>query len=206
MSELRYPNETQEYREARDALLEEEKLLIENVKALAAKRRALPPGGELAHDYTFVGADDRTLGDPITFSELFGDKETLLIYSYMFGPDWDHPCPSCTSLIDGFDRASISVTASTAFVVVAKAGPQRLNDWAKRRDWTNIALVSAEANSYLTDYKCQDEGPVAVLEPHGFHSGGPPRPAPAAAEFPLGVPREALSVGGVAVACRCWPR
>jgi predicted dithiol-disulfide oxidoreductase (DUF899 family) len=165
MSDLRYPNETPEYREARDALLEEEKLLIEHVKALAEKRRALPPGGELAEDYRFVGADDRTLGDTITFSELFGDKETLLIYSYMFGPDWDHPCPSCTSLIDGFDRASISVTASTAFVVVAKASPQQLNDWAKRRAWTNIALVSAAANSYLTDYKCQDEGPDGKLWP-----------------------------------------
>lgn len=35
---------------------------------------------------------------------LFGDKNTLLLYSFMYGPNWDNPCPSCTSLVDGFDR------------------------------------------------------------------------------------------------------
>jgi predicted dithiol-disulfide oxidoreductase (DUF899 family) len=45
MSELRYPNESPEYRKARDELLEEEKALVERVKALAEKRRQLPLGG-----------------------------------------------------------------------------------------------------------------------------------------------------------------
>ena len=45
------------------------------------------------------------------FSELFGDKNTLILYSWMFGPSWDKPCPSCTSLMDGFDRAWYSVCA-----------------------------------------------------------------------------------------------
>ena len=47
MSELRYPNETKAYREARDALLKEEQALVDKVKAVAARRRSLPPGGEL---------------------------------------------------------------------------------------------------------------------------------------------------------------
>ena len=45
MSEPRYPNESQEYREARDALLKDEQELIDKTKAVAAKRRKLPPGG-----------------------------------------------------------------------------------------------------------------------------------------------------------------
>ena len=54
MSDLRYPNETEEYRAARDALLKEEKALVEKVKALAAKRRELPLGGKLKEDYVFI--------------------------------------------------------------------------------------------------------------------------------------------------------
>ena len=81
MSELRYPNETEEYRNARDALLEEEKSLVEKMKAVAAKRRELPHGGQLKEDYIFTGANIENLGQDVRFSELFGDKDTLLIYS-----------------------------------------------------------------------------------------------------------------------------
>lgn len=161
MSDPKYPNESAAYREARDALLEEEKALIAQVKAVAEKRRALPLGGRLAADYLFVGASDDNLGKDIRFSELFGDKNTLLLYSYMFGPEWDHPCPSCTSLIDGFDRASISVSHHAAFSVVAKAPALRLNAWARERGWRHINLVSAGESEYLRDYLCEsgDERP-----------------------------------------------
>lgn len=154
MADPKYPNESSEYRQAREALLEEEIALIAQVKAVAEKRRQLPMGGKVKDDYLFVGANDDTLGDEIRFSELFGEQQTLLIYSYMFGPDWDNPCPSCTSLIDGFDRASISVTNNAAFTVVAKVSASRLNDWARERGWRHINLVSAEKSQYLQDYLC----------------------------------------------------
>ena len=105
MSELRYPNESRAYRDARDGLLKDEQALVAAVKALAAKRRTLPPGGELKQDYVFQWANDGRVGQPVKFSELFGDKNTLLLYSFMFGPNWDNPCVSCTSLVDGFDRS-----------------------------------------------------------------------------------------------------
>src|SRR5262252_463736 len=104
MSELRYPNETQAYRDARDELLKAERELVDKVKAVAAKRRTLPLGGELKEDYVFQRANDGKVGDRVKFSELFGDKTTLILYSFMYGPGWDNPCLSCTSLVDGFDR------------------------------------------------------------------------------------------------------
>lgn len=155
MSELKYPNETPEYRKARDALLKEEYALIDHVKAVAEQRRKLPLGGKIREDYVFAGANDATLGEAIRLSELFGDKDTLLLYSYMFGPDWDKPCLSCTSLVDGFDRAAISVTNDAAFAVVTAAGARKLNDWSRLRGWQHITLVSAENNSYLRDYQSQ---------------------------------------------------
>jgi len=125
MSELRYPNETREYRDARDALLKDEQELVDKVKAVAAKRRQLPPGGQLKEDYVFQWANDGKVGQHVKFSELFGDKSTLLLYSFMYGPNWDNPCPSCTSLVDGFDRSSYQVTRNAAFVAIAKAPAEK---------------------------------------------------------------------------------
>lgn len=110
MTEPRDPNETPEYRKARNALLEEEKALVTKVKVVAEMRRRLPLGGKLKEDYVFIGANEHNLGKEIRFSELFGDKKTLLLYSYMFGPNWDHPCPSCTSLTVSTGRRSPSPT------------------------------------------------------------------------------------------------
>jgi predicted dithiol-disulfide oxidoreductase (DUF899 family) len=104
MRELRYPNESKEYRAARAALLKDEQELVDKVKSVAEKRRKLPLGGELKEDYEFQWANDGKVGKSVKFFELFADKNTLLLYSWMFGPSWDKPCPSCTSLMDGFDR------------------------------------------------------------------------------------------------------
>jgi predicted dithiol-disulfide oxidoreductase (DUF899 family) len=54
MIDLRYPNESREYREARDALLKDEQELVGKIKAVAAKRRALPRGGQLKEDYVRI--------------------------------------------------------------------------------------------------------------------------------------------------------
>jgi predicted dithiol-disulfide oxidoreductase (DUF899 family) len=156
MSEHRYPNESHEYRAARDLLLKEERELVDKIKSVAAKRRELPLGGELKTDYVFRRANDGKVGEPVKFSELFEDKSTLLLYSFMFGPSWDKPCPSCTSLVDGFDRTSYQVTRHAAFVAIAKAPADRINAWAKERGWSRISLVSGFESPYQADYKCQE--------------------------------------------------
>ncbi|WP_258117195.1 DUF899 family protein [Mesorhizobium onobrychidis] len=158
ISELRYPNESNEYRDARAALLKDEQELIDKVKSVAEKRRNLPPGGQLKEDYVFQWANDGKVGTSVKFSELFADKNTLLLYSFMFGPNWDKPCPSCTSLVDGFDRSWYQVTQSGAsFVAIAKAPAERINAWAKQRGWSQIWLVSGSESPYQADYKCQGD-------------------------------------------------
>jgi predicted dithiol-disulfide oxidoreductase (DUF899 family) len=157
MSEQRYPNESPDYRKARDELLEEEKALVEQVKALAAKRRELPPGGKLKEDYEFTRANEGKVGEKVRMSELFGDKPTLLLYNFMFGPGWDNPCLSCTSLMDGFDRTAFQVSQDAAFCGIAKAPAEMIHDWASSRGWTQIDLVSGYGTSYQADYRCQGE-------------------------------------------------
>src|SRR6195256_5626771 len=136
MSALRYPNESREYREARDSLLKDEQELIDKVKSVAEKRRKLPLGGPLKEDYVFQWANDGKIGQSVKFSELFGTKDTLLLYSFMFGPNWAKPCPSWRSLVDGFDRAWYSASQHSAFAAIAKAPAHRINAWAKQRGWS----------------------------------------------------------------------
>ena len=103
MAGYRFPNESDDYRARRDELLELEKDLRAAVKSVAQRRRELPLGGRLKEDYRFerVGADGEV--HEVAFEELFGEHRSLLLYSMMFGPDWDAPCPSCTSLVDAFN-------------------------------------------------------------------------------------------------------
>jgi predicted dithiol-disulfide oxidoreductase (DUF899 family) len=92
----RFPNESEDYREARNALLEAEMSLRRNLEEVAALRRKLPLGGQVPQDYVFEeGApdisDDRTV-HKVRLSELFAPgKDTLLVYSYMFGPKMKEP-------------------------------------------------------------------------------------------------------------------
>src|ERR1700722_11662505 len=76
-----FPNESAEYRTARNELLAEEIELRRHVERVAAQRRALPHGGEIPHDFELVSETG-----PIPFSSLFGDKDTLMVYSMMYGP------------------------------------------------------------------------------------------------------------------------
>ena len=157
MTDTRYPNESAEYRQARDELLKEERALVERVRALAEKRRQLPPGGRVPEDYAFQRATDGHVGETVRLSELFGDKPTLLLYNFMYGPGWDNPCPSCTSLMDGFDRSAYQVSQDAAFCGIARAPAEMIHRWAKARGWSEIELVSGYGTRYQEDYRCQGE-------------------------------------------------
>jgi predicted dithiol-disulfide oxidoreductase (DUF899 family) len=86
----RFPGESPEYRTARDRLLEAEAELRRQTEAVAELRRALPPGGVVPQDYLF---DED--GGEVRLSELFWpDHDTLVIYSFMYGPEMEEACPS----------------------------------------------------------------------------------------------------------------
>ena len=150
---LRFPNETAEYRAARDELLAQEIELRRLTEAVAAGRRALPLGGKVAEDYTFEGANGRT-----KLSEMFDDKDTLFTYSWMFGPERDRPCPMCTSMLDALDGNVKAITQKIAMAVVAGSPHQRLAEFASERGWRDLPLYSHAGNSYSRDYFGEVEG------------------------------------------------
>lgn len=152
MASYRFPNESDDYRARRDELLEMEKDLRAQVDAVAKKRRELPLGGRLEKDYRFERIDDSGKVRDVPFEQIFGEHRTLLLYTMMFGPDWDAPCPSCTSLVDAFNASYHPVSQHCAMAVVGAATPRQFHDWAEVRGWSSIPLYSAGKGSYILDY------------------------------------------------------
>ncbi|OWV61249.1 hypothetical protein ATY75_12465 [Rhizobium sp. N122] len=144
---IRFPNETEEYRSARDALLAEEIELRRHIERVARQRRALPPGGEVKKDYRFEGA-----GGPISLSELFADKQTLIVYSYMFGPERERPCPMCTSLLSAWEGEVPDIQQRAALAVVARSPIGKLLAFKKERGWHHLPLYSDTTDEYSRDY------------------------------------------------------
>ncbi len=143
---LTFPGESAEYRAARQRLLEREIELRRLSEAVAQQRRELPPGGPLPEDYVFHG------DGPVKLSELFEPgKDTLAIYSYMFGPEKEAPCPMCTPMLDALDGANAHIAQRLTFVVVAQSSPARLRAWQSERRWS-LRLVSSAGTNYNRDY------------------------------------------------------
>jgi predicted dithiol-disulfide oxidoreductase (DUF899 family) len=93
---VRFPGESSEYRDARDRLLEAEMKLRRSIEDVAALRRSLPLGGLLKEDYVFeegaADLNDSTTTRKTRLSELFSPgKDTLVVYSFMFGPQMPEP-------------------------------------------------------------------------------------------------------------------
>lgn len=146
-SNTRFPNETAEYRRARIALLAEEIELRRHLERVAEMRRALPPGGEVKKQYRFQGERG-----PVSFADLFGDKQTLVVYSYMFGPERERPCPMCTSLLSSWDGEAQDMEQNVALAVVAQSPIERLTAFKKERGWRNLKLYSDGSGEYSKDY------------------------------------------------------
>jgi predicted dithiol-disulfide oxidoreductase (DUF899 family) len=144
---VRFPNESEDYRRARNALLAEEIELRRHIERVAAQRRALPPGGALTRDYRFESEHG-----PVGFAELFGDKQTLAVYSYMFGPRRERPCPMCTSLLSAWDGEARDVEQRIALAVVARSPIARLAAFKKERGWKSLKLYSDAGGDYTRDY------------------------------------------------------
>ena len=95
---MQFPNESKAYRAARNDLLKAEINLRRQIEKVAALRRSLPAGGEVTEDYVF----DSERGK-VKLSQLFERGETLVAYSFMYGPKMQTACPMCTAMLDGLN-------------------------------------------------------------------------------------------------------
>jgi predicted dithiol-disulfide oxidoreductase (DUF899 family) len=111
-------------------------------------RRKLPPGGLIPEDYLFE--EDTT---SVKLSGLFRDGlETLVIYSFMFGPNMKQACPMCTSFIDSLNGTAPHFAQRANLAVAAKSPIARIRGYAQERGWNQLRLLSSSANNYNRDY------------------------------------------------------
>lgn len=131
---------------ARTSLLEKEKEFTRARDALNALRRALP--WEAVHkDYVFEGpAGSKSL------AELFDGRSQLIVYHFMFGPDWEAGCPACSFWADNFNPNIVHLRSrDVSMVAISRAPNAKLAAYQKRMGWS-FPWYSSGANTFNTDY------------------------------------------------------
>src|SRR5262245_30188286 len=116
---------------ARKELLAKEKAWNRQRDALSAERRKLPMV-RIEKDYVFEGPNGRR-----SLADLFEGRRQLIVYHFMFDPDWDEGCPSCSLLADNFAGALVHLNArDTSFAVISRAPIAKIERFKKRMGWT----------------------------------------------------------------------
>src|SRR5271156_4747454 len=169
---IRIPNESAEYRAARTALLADEIELRRHIERVAAQRRALPPGGKVTGEDRFQGEEGR-----VDFAGLFGNKPTLALYSYMFGPQRERPCPMCTNLLGAWEGNAADIGQRISLVVIARSPIERLIAWKRERGWKNPAFNVFTRRDGTIRHFWSGEMTGSTADP-GQAPRGAPDPAP----------------------------
>jgi predicted dithiol-disulfide oxidoreductase (DUF899 family) len=154
----RLPNESETYRKARQRLLEAEIALRQQTIAVAELRRELPLD-TVVDDYVFdEGPADLGLDSPIEqvrLSQLCEPDRPLIVYHYMYGLAQTEPCPMCTMWLDGFNGIVQHVDQRANLAIVAAAPILQLREWARKRQWVNLRLLSGAQSSFKLDFQSQ---------------------------------------------------
>ncbi|WP_315924998.1 thioredoxin family protein [Mesorhizobium sp. SP-1A] len=136
----------EEWLAARLALLEEEKALTRRSDELARRRQELP-WVRIDKDYRF-----ETENGPASLKDLFGGRSQLLVYHFMFGPDYTAGCPSCSAIADGFDGIVVHLeNHDVAFSAVSRAPLPKLQAFKQRMGWT-FPWASSRDGAFNSDF------------------------------------------------------
>jgi predicted dithiol-disulfide oxidoreductase (DUF899 family) len=131
---------------ARKKLLVKEKKLTKLMDQLNLQRRNLP-WVKVEKEYVFEGPSGRE-----TLSQLFNGKSQLIVYHFMFGPDWEEGCPHCSFWADHYDSALIHLPQrDTNLVVISRAPLKDLQRFKKRMGW-RFKWVSSLRNNFNFDF------------------------------------------------------
>ena len=168
----------EQWLEARLDLLEEEKALTRQSDVLAMKRQQLPRV-RIDKEYRF----DTDKGS-VLLKDLFGGRSQLLVYHFMFGPDYTAGCPSCSSIADGFNGFFVHLeNHDVAFWAVSRAPLAKLDAFKQRMDWS-FPWASSFGSDFNSDFSVwfsaeqQRQGGIEYN-----YRREPPAPEPAAEPF-----------------------
>jgi predicted dithiol-disulfide oxidoreductase (DUF899 family) len=134
-----------EWLAARKELLEAEKRLTKHLDRVNAMRRRLPMV-KLDKAYVFDGPDGK-----LRFVDLFEGRRQLIIYHFMFDPEWDKGCPGCTGLVDAMGDLKTLGERETSFALVSRAPLAKLQKYKTERGW-NLPWYSSFGTDFNYDF------------------------------------------------------
>ncbi|MFM0483008.1 DUF899 domain-containing protein [Paraburkholderia strydomiana] len=166
---------------ARIDLLNAEKELTRRSDELARRRQELP---WVRIDKTYRFETEQGIA---SLADLFGGRSQLLVYHFMFGPDYKAGCPSCSSIADGFDGIAIHLANhDVALTAVSRAPLAKLQEYKRRMGWT-FPWASSAGSDFNFDFNIsfteeqQREGTVEYNYQRGRHAmDAVPAPEPVA--------------------------
>lgn len=153
----------EEWLAARQALLEKEKEFTRARDDLTRQRRELP-WVKVDELYTFDGPRGSE-----TLAELFEGRSQLVVYHFMFGPDWEAGCPGCSFWADNFDRIIVHLNQrDVSMIAVSRAPFTKLAAYQRRMGWS-FKWVSSGENTFNFDYHASFT-PEEVAAKHGLYN------------------------------------
>jgi predicted dithiol-disulfide oxidoreductase (DUF899 family) len=142
-----FPGESSEYHAARHALLAEEIEFRRHMTRVAERRRALPPGPIIAKDYRFHDANGADVG----LIDLFGNKDTLVTYFWMYGPQRERPCPMCTNWLGAVNGNANDIAQRVSLKILGRSPVERQIAFARERGWKDLDFVQTSGDDYAND-------------------------------------------------------
>lgn len=122
---------------------------------LAEQRRALPPGPAIAKDYRFKDEN----GFEVDLADLFGDKDTLVTYFWMYGPQRARPCPMCTNWLGAVNGNATDIKQRVALKILGRSPIDRQFLFAQERGWRDLDFIQTVGDDYAAD--------LGLLNPDG---------------------------------------
>ena len=153
-----FPGASSEYERARQALLAEEIEFRRHMTRVVAQREALPPGPVIRKDYRFK--DEQ--GFEVGLRELFGDKDTLVTYFWMYGPQRERPCPMCTNWLGAVNGNAADIKQRVALKILGRSSVERQYAFAQQRGWRDLNFVQTVGDDYAND--------LGLLTPEGHEN------------------------------------
>ena len=150
-----FPGSSAEYDAARQALLAEEIEFRRHMTRLVEQRQALPPGPVIEKNYRFKDEQAFEVG----LLDLFGDKDALVTYFWMYGPHRERPCPMCTNLLGALNGNAADIKQRAALKVLGRSPVERQYAFAQERGWRDLNFVQTVGDDYAKD--------IGVLRPDG---------------------------------------
>ncbi|TRC98314.1 DUF899 domain-containing protein [Mesorhizobium sp. WSM4303] len=144
-----FPGASDEYQKARQSLLKDEIEFRRHMTRVAEQRRSLPDGPVIEKNYRFKDANGADLG----LLELFGDKDTVVTYFWMFGPQRARPCPMCTNWLGAVNGNAADIKQRVGLKILGRSPVERQIAFAQERGWRDLDFVQTVGDDYANDLK-----------------------------------------------------